>query len=95
MSSEDSPTHLANSLLLSNHLPTPSASCASSLERDSSVTEPVGPVENEEDETARAVSFLTSHSPSPPSPDVALLERSARTAAKERQSLLRSKVMLW
>lgn len=93
-SSEDSPTHLANSLLVSNHLPISSAPCATSFEKNSSVTEPVGPAENEEDETAQVVSFLTSHSQSPPSPDTPLLECNTRTAAKEMQLLLHSKVVL-
>lgn len=95
VSSEDRPTHLANSLPVSNHLPISSASCATSFERDSSVTEPVGPVENEEDETAQAVSFLTRHSQSPTSPDITLLECNTKTAAQEMQSLLHLKVILW
>lgn len=95
MASEDCPAHFANSLLVSNHLPVSSASCATSCERDSSVTEPVGPHENEEDETAQAVSFLTRHSQSPTSPDTTLLECTTRTAAKEVQSLLHLKVILW
>lgn len=93
VSSEDCPTHLANSPLVSNRLPSSSASCATSFERGSPVTEPVGPVENEEDETAQAVSFLTRHSQSPTSPDITLLECNARTAAEEMQSLSHLKVI--
>lgn len=93
VSSEDCPTHLANSLLVSSHSPFASAPCATSLEGAPSVTETAGPVENEEDETAQAVSFLTRHSQSPASPDITLLECNARTA-KETQSLVHVKVIL-
>lgn len=95
VASEDGPVHGANSLLGSNHSPIPSASCATSCKRDSSVTEPAGADENEEDETAQAVSFLTRHSQSPTSPDTTLSECNTRTAAKEVQSLLHLKVILW
>lgn len=95
VSSEDYPTCLANSPLVSNHLPISSASSTLGFERESPVLEPVGPIENEEDETAQAVSFLTRQSQSPTSPDITLLECNARTAAKEMHSLFHLKVILW
>lgn len=88
--SEDRPTSSANSLLVSDHLPTSSASCTTSSERDSSLTD-----ENEEDETAQAVSFLTRHAQSPCSPDITLVECSARTEAKQVQPFFRLKVLHW
>lgn len=87
VSSEDCPSH---SLLVSDQEPISSASCA-----DSSLTEPGGPDENEEDETAQAVSFLTRQSQSPPSPDITLLECNTRAAANEMQPFLHIKVILW
>lgn len=89
VSSEDRPTSSAHSLLVSDHLPT-SASCTASSERDSSLTE-----ENEEDETAQAVSFLTRHAQSPRSPDITLVECSARTEAKPMQPFFHLKVPHW
>lgn len=86
-SSQDCPTSSADSLLVSNHL-----ACSSRSERASSATEPEGPVENEEDETAQAVSFLTRHSGSPTSPDISLLEYNTRTEAKQMQSCFHRKV---
>ncbi|XP_056889038.1 histone-lysine N-methyltransferase SETD1B-like [Takifugu flavidus] len=86
VSSEDRPTSSANSLPASDHLPTSSASCTTSSERDSSLTE-----ENQEDETAQAVSFLTRHAQSPRSPDITLAECSTGTEAKQMQPFLRLK----
>lgn len=90
VSSEDHPTSSANSLLVSDHLPTSSASCTTSSERDSSLME-----ENEEDETAQAVSFLTRHAQSPRSPDITLVECSTRTEAKQMQPFFLLKVLHW
>lgn len=94
-SSEGRPAPLASSLPLSSRVAVSSAPRATGFGRDSSDTEPAGPFfASDEDETARAVSFLTRHSQSPTSPDVPLLECSPATAAKEMQPLLHLKVIL-
>lgn len=94
VSSEGHATSSAKSFLVSDHSAI-SASCTTSSEWDSSLTEPAAPEENEEDETAQAVSFLTRHSRSPPSPDSNLGECSTTTEAKQMQPFFHLKVPSW
>lgn len=83
VSSEDCPTTLGNSFLVSNHSPVSFSPCCTGFE------------ENEDDETAQAVSFLTRNSQSCTSSDITLLESSPRTEAKQMESFLHSKVISW
>lgn len=93
-SSKDGPATVAKSPLLSRPLSLSSSPCTARFERESSVAVPAGPMEDEEDETAQAVSFLTRHSHFPPSPDFIPLEYNARTEEKQTPSSSDVMVML-